>query len=333
MSKTIDGVTVASLDGEISALNGYFSNSTPSTSPTTGAAVFAGGVGISGALNVAGAITTTSTTASTNATTGSGIFGGGVGVSGAINATGAVVASNVTSTNATDIVALKAHYTDTTGSTNPTTGAAVFAGGVGIQGAVFTAANIQTAGALITTSNTASTNATTGSGIFGGGVGVSGAINATGAVVASNVTSTNATDISTAQTKLATLFVPELMTRNNNSTATGIVTWSTLVEQTGSSLTYSAGKIINSTSPSRTILVGVQCTMVSASSSGISFTLFKDSSGVPFGECTTPAIPAGIVIASASGYTSLAHGAGIYINANSTSQTFNDCCFSVAVLG
>jgi hypothetical protein len=67
--------------GNVAFGKGRFTDTTASTSPTTGAVTVAGGVGISGQLNVAGTTNKfTSTQASSSTTTGAVVVSGGVGV-------------------------------------------------------------------------------------------------------------------------------------------------------------------------------------------------------------------------------------------------------------
>lgn len=74
-SQNLTGVGVLTVTG-----------STASTTPTTGAAIITGGLGVTGAINGAAAIKTTDTTASTSTTTGSIIAGGGIGSAGRVSA-------------------------------------------------------------------------------------------------------------------------------------------------------------------------------------------------------------------------------------------------------
>ena len=92
-------------------------NGIQSTSTTTGALVVSGGVGISGATNIGGQISTTVGTASTSTTTGALVVSGGVGISGNINTNNVIIHSNVNSISSS-------------------TGALVVSGGVGISGNV-----------------------------------------------------------------------------------------------------------------------------------------------------------------------------------------------------
>jgi hypothetical protein len=123
-------------------------STTPSTSISTGGAVFYGGVGIAETLRTGGAIHIYATTSSSSISTGSAIFDGGVGVAENLRAGGALrVLSTATSTS-----------TDT--------GSAVFSGGVGV------AENLRAGGALRIYSTIPSTSTGTGSGLFYGGLGV-----------------------------------------------------------------------------------------------------------------------------------------------------------------
>jgi hypothetical protein len=108
-----------------------FPNTTASTSATTGAVVFDGGVGIAGALFTAGAIRTASTTASTSVSTGALISDGGLGVAGAAYIGGLM------------------RITDTTASTSYTTGCVTFGGGVGISGRISCDTRLQFTSAAI----------------------------------------------------------------------------------------------------------------------------------------------------------------------------------------
>lgn len=87
--------------------------STASTTPTTGAAIITGGLGVTGAINGAAPITTTDTTASTSTTTGSLIAAGGAGVAGRVSA------DNFRATNQPCFSAHK-NGTDQTGIANGT---------------------------------------------------------------------------------------------------------------------------------------------------------------------------------------------------------------------
>jgi hypothetical protein len=140
------------------------SHNTTSTSTTTGSLTIGGGVGITGAMFVGGAIRTNSTTVSSSVTTGSLIADGGLGVAGAAYIGGVT------------------NLTSGTASTTNTTGTLVVTGGAGISGAVFTG------GAIRTNDTTASSSTTTGSLIADGGLGVAGNTNV-GGYITTSVTS------------------------------------------------------------------------------------------------------------------------------------------------
>lgn len=93
-----DGITRLEISTTRFALDlsvqAFINNSTVSTSPTTGAAVIAGGVGIGGDLNVSSAtvvgttLTVNSSAVSSSTSTGAAIIAGGVGVGGNLNVGG-----------------------------------------------------------------------------------------------------------------------------------------------------------------------------------------------------------------------------------------------------
>jgi hypothetical protein len=131
-------------------------NGLASTNTTTGALRVIGGVGVTGAVYIAGNTGVTSSTASTNATTGALVVTGGVGIGASLNIAGNTSVSS------------------STASTNTTTGALVVTGGVGVG------ASVNIAGNTSVTSSTASTSTTTGALIVSGGAGIGGSINAGG---------------------------------------------------------------------------------------------------------------------------------------------------------
>lgn len=82
-----------------------------STSITTGAAVFAGGIGLSGNLNTGGILAVSSTVPSTSTTTGSGVFSGGVGISGDLYCTNIRMNNSLTDAFSRPIANVYAGYT------------------------------------------------------------------------------------------------------------------------------------------------------------------------------------------------------------------------------
>jgi hypothetical protein len=124
--------------GSITGLTSFnVSGTTPTTSPTTGAATVAGGVGVGGDVQVGGAVvvaggataatvTVTSVTDSTSTTTGAVKVAGGVGVVKNVNVGGNVGVTGTTTTGSAAVTA-------TTQSTSATTGAAIVAGGLGVS--------------------------------------------------------------------------------------------------------------------------------------------------------------------------------------------------------
>ncbi len=182
------------------------SGTNDSTSPTTGALVVAGGVGISLDVQVGGKVTSESDVIvngeddSTSLTTGALVVAGGAAVGKSLNVGGS---ANISGALA---VALQVSAQQTTDSTSSSTGALVVAGGVGIAKtlnvggsasiggnlgvtgilSVTGAANL--AGALTVTNATQSTSSSTGAVIVAGGLGVAknanvgGALTVTGAI-------------------------------------------------------------------------------------------------------------------------------------------------------
>ena len=128
-------------------------NGLASTSTTTGALRVIGGVGITGAVYVAGNTNITSSSASASTSTGALVVTGGVGVGASVNIGGNTVISS------------------TTGSATTSTGALVVSGGVGIG------ASVNVAGNVIISSITASTSTTTGALVVTGGAGIGGTLN------------------------------------------------------------------------------------------------------------------------------------------------------------
>lgn len=181
-----------------------------STNPTTGSFTCAGGVGISGNLNVGGTIVgggitygTTSTgvlavtdTPGTTLTvasiensvspiTGAVVIDGGVGIGGNLNVQGTITGSGIsygsTSTGTLSITnspGTTLTVASTQQSTDTISGAVVIDGGVGLGG------NINSAGAIRTIDTTQSTNYTNGSMLTLGGIGAAGNINSGGTVSA-----------------------------------------------------------------------------------------------------------------------------------------------------
>ncbi len=128
-------------------------NGLASTSTTTGALRVIGGVGITGAVNIAGNTSISSSTASTNTTTGALVVTGGVGVGASVNIAGNTIVSS------------------STASTSTSTGSLVVSGGVGIG------ASVNVAGNTIISSVTASTSTSTGALVVTGGAGIGGTLN------------------------------------------------------------------------------------------------------------------------------------------------------------
>jgi hypothetical protein len=141
-------------------------NGLASTNTTTGALRVIGGVGITGAVYIAGNTGVTSSTASTNATTGALVVTGGVGIGASLNIAGN---TNVSSSTA---------------STSTSTGALVVTGGVGIG------ASVNISGNTIISSSTASTTTTTGALVLTGGAGIGGTLNVGGNIRAGSNTFT-----------------------------------------------------------------------------------------------------------------------------------------------
>lgn len=159
------------------------SSSIASTSVNNGALIVSGGVGVSGALNVASA-KMYNTTVSTSMTTGTLVVNGGVGVVGDLHVssekiysttvsssmtTGALVVNGGIGASGMLNIASERIY-NTTVSTSTTTGALIVNGGVGIAGTT-NATDVKV------NSGTASTSTTTGALIVSGGTGIGGALN------------------------------------------------------------------------------------------------------------------------------------------------------------
>ena len=128
-------------------------NGLASTSSTTGALRVIGGVGVTGAVNIAGNTSVSSSTASTNTTTGALVVTGGIGVGASVN-----IAGNTS-------------ITSSTASASTSTGALVVTGGVGVG------ASVNVAGNVIISSVTSSTSTTTGALVVTGGAGIGGTLN------------------------------------------------------------------------------------------------------------------------------------------------------------
>ena len=139
-------------------------NGLASTNTTTGALRVIGGVGVTGAVNIAGNTSVSSSTASTNTTTGALVVTGGIGVGASVNIAGNTSVSS------------------STASTSTSSGALVVTGGVGIG------ASVNIAGNTNITSSTASTSTTTGALIITGGAGIGGTLNIGGNIRAGSNT-------------------------------------------------------------------------------------------------------------------------------------------------
>ena len=138
-------------------------SSTASTATNNGALTVVGGLGVGGAINSAGNVTTsgviktTSTASATSTITGALIVGGGAGIAGDIYAAnyygnGSNLSGVVASGFAGGTVAGATNFTNNTASTSTSTGALrVSAGGLGVAGAVwannFNGVTIATSGA------------------------------------------------------------------------------------------------------------------------------------------------------------------------------------------
>ena len=114
-------------------------SSTVATSPTTGALVVAGGVGIGGGLYVNSSTHILSTKASTSSITGALVVSGGVGITGDVWITGEINASKLVieyTTITTTLVVTDdiIKTTNSTSATSTSTGALQVAGGAGIGG-------------------------------------------------------------------------------------------------------------------------------------------------------------------------------------------------------
>lgn len=157
------------------------STTTASTSPITGALTVGGGVGIAGAVFVAGTIRTNSTTISSSTTTGAIICDGGLGVAGALN-----VGNTANFLGAPNI-----YVVDIAGGVDAKNWDVVATANLFLIRAVNDAKNNYVQGIKITRSGftitsvtipttTASTTTTSGALVVAGGVGVGGALNAAG---------------------------------------------------------------------------------------------------------------------------------------------------------
>jgi UDP-3-O-[3-hydroxymyristoyl] glucosamine N-acyltransferase len=154
-----------------------------STSPTSGAFIVSGGVGIGGDLYLGGRAMLNAAVGSTNISSGTLIVTGGVGISGNMYSGGTIyVSSNAASTSTTSggivvtggvgvsgnvYIGEVAHLTNAVSATSATTGALVVSGGVGVGGNAHIGGNLYL-------SATSSTSATTGALVVSGGVGVGG---------------------------------------------------------------------------------------------------------------------------------------------------------------
>jgi hypothetical protein len=156
----------------------YFGNTTQSTTYDTGAVVVAGGVGISGLLNVnqgiycyntitsGGTFIGNSQSESFNDQTGSILTAGGIGVKKRLNVTGSISSNGVIYAN------------NTTDATTASAGAIVVTGGVGVAKGLYAHGSISTdsfinVGANATIFNTTDSSSTsTGALVVGGGVGI-----------------------------------------------------------------------------------------------------------------------------------------------------------------
>jgi hypothetical protein len=144
---------------------------TSSTNTTTGALVVTGGVGVSGAMFVGGALDAASlqNTPIGSTTRSSGAF------------------TTLTSNGATT-------FTVGTASTSTTTGALVVTGGVGVSGAIYNGGIHQSTGNIVAAATTTSTSTTTGAIVSRGGLGVAGAAYVGGIVdIVNNTQATSTT--------------------------------------------------------------------------------------------------------------------------------------------
>ena len=155
----------------------YFGN-TQSTTYDTGAVVVAGGVGISGLLNVnqgiycyntitsGGTFIGNSQSESFNDQTGSILTSGGIGVKKRLNVTGSISSNGVIYAN------------NTTDAASPIVGAVIVKGGLGVAKSIYSNGSISTdsfinVGANATIFNTTDSSSTsTGALVVGGGVGI-----------------------------------------------------------------------------------------------------------------------------------------------------------------
>jgi hypothetical protein len=171
----------------------YVIGTTPSTSPTTGAVVVVGGVGVSGNVQVGGNIVVvgsayvSSTTDTTTPTTGAAVVSGGVGVGKSVQVGGSVSVGG--SVNVAGVI----NANDSVDSSSTVTGAIVVAGGVGIAKTLRVGANTVVGGNLVVTTGSASigstapsTSISTGALVVAGGAGIGGALYANGPIYSSN---------------------------------------------------------------------------------------------------------------------------------------------------
>jgi len=204
---------------------------TPSSVYTTGCAIFYGGVGVASGMVGGGAFTVgatglfgTSTALSfgtaglltvnnlipvINATTGSAQFSGGIGIAGNFNAISGLLSvdggGNLGTLGGSDLFVCSSDGSfivkNSTASTLPANGCALFAGGVGVVKGVSVSGKFQAdgissmglssqvvvggTGTLVVNNTFASADGGTGSAYFKGGFGVTGNLNVTGACKAS----------------------------------------------------------------------------------------------------------------------------------------------------
>ncbi len=204
-------------------------------------------------LTSSGIINITNATQSTNSLSGALVVTGGVGIGGALNVSGNITGTLITSNqpNITSIGTLTnltsygiVNITDTTNSTNASTGALIVSGGVGIGGALNVSGNIT--GALATSSqpnitsigtltnltstgivnitNTSISNSvSTGALIVSGGVGIGGALNVSGNITGTLATSSqpNITSVGTLTSLNSSGAVNITNTTVSSSTSTG----------------------------------------------------------------------------------------------------------------
>ena len=174
---------------------GVFENTTPSTTPTTGAVQIAGGVGILADVNIGGSVAigtdlsivgnvsvSSGTVSFANATTSSSPTSGSVTLAGGVGIAGNMFLGGI------------ANLTSTTVSTSPTTGTLIVTGGTGIGGDIYLAGVER----IVNTSE--SSSFTTGSFVTAGGAGIAKNLNVHGntqvdgaLIVGGNINSTGGT--------------------------------------------------------------------------------------------------------------------------------------------